>query len=474
MIRVREAGSCLLVLGLLTGLLTVSSSTPVLATENSSWANVPPATPTPVASSVSSSRYWFEVGVQAASVGTSIGAVTGGRVTICTATNMKLTDLDAGLSYWVGLDLPNDAFIQSGFIVDQYRERPSWFWEYFPPGTASHPSSVGFIGGVGSAINGCHMFSVANSGTVWYAYMDNRKLGSVDLQVTDSGGNRPYAIAEVAGTSRLDNKLGHVEFRNLQFRGKDGVWHEAAAGLKIIGYGAGSAYVGWADYPAYGVQGYVGENNHWLAGDGLNWDYSYLWPWHHVTVRTAQGTIIQSGMYVFGYSFTPAAPEVQQLSSVERLKLKGWSLNGNLIDPGIPVTVSADIDLRPVYQKEFLIQTETAAGTAIMLNGQPASSPVWYAEGETVTLTVQPTTIPWNGLLGQLGFETRFQGWVGDITGPSPTLTFTVQKPTTIHTTWGTNLKPTTANITLTLTLGSLATLTAYAIRHRKKDSQLS
>src|SRR5208337_2518138 len=120
-----------------------------------------------------SDQYWFQVGAWAANAngyGSNFGIpVTGASVQIRILSNQTLQHPDDELVYWVGVTLPNDAFIQVGYIVNAINNggAPSQFWEYFPPGTANE-NLGGFQGKVGSIVgtNGTWItFSLESLGT---------------------------------------------------------------------------------------------------------------------------------------------------------------------------------------------------------------------------------------------------------------------------------------------------------------------
>lgn len=230
------------------------------------------------------SKNWFQVGAK--TEGQLVA--TGASVEIRLLTPQPLPESSAALSYWVGLPLPNNAFIQVGYIIWQ-EPFARWFWEYFPPGTTSKGIDPGFLGQVGGAIapNGTWIkFVVASTGTAWSAYVNGQKVGSVDLGIRDSKGLTPYAVAEVAGTTRTSNALGPVEFRNLTYRDTGGIWRIAPVGKAYIGNVPSASN-------HYGVKGLPGEDNHWLAGSDLPVDESYLWPRYHVTVCVHYGRQLQ-------------------------------------------------------------------------------------------------------------------------------------------------------------------------------------
>ncbi|MGA3298202.1 MAG: hypothetical protein ABSD41_12225, partial [Candidatus Bathyarchaeia archaeon] len=136
-----------------------------------------------LSSSSNGSRYWFEVGAAGNSNGYlhNFGEpITGASVEI-RALVQRLTHVDTELGYWVGIDLPNDAFIQVGYLLSNKVNsgQPTWFWEYFLPGTASSVSGS-FLGNVGSVPipNGTWVpFSIRSSGTVWSAFVAGEEVG---------------------------------------------------------------------------------------------------------------------------------------------------------------------------------------------------------------------------------------------------------------------------------------------------------
>lgn len=226
-----------------------------------------------VTRSVSANPYWFQVGAHA-----DIGSVnvTGASVEIRThvpTPSSPQSQSGTGTTFWVGLNLPNDAFIQVGYYCPEATGYPQWFWEYFPPGTASSgggfakgsiPDEESQVGPDGS----WHTYSLQSSGNTWYTYVDGVKVGSYDLGVSNSGGNTPYAVAEVYGGVVVTNIiLGPAEFRNLAYRDINSVWHNVSAAIGYIGLGAGSGTLPSGENIPYGLQ-VLGPSD-WLAGSGL-------------------------------------------------------------------------------------------------------------------------------------------------------------------------------------------------------------
>jgi hypothetical protein len=395
------------------------------------------------ASSVTTGLYWFQVGAWAASdkgYGDEFGQpVTGASVEIRTLEE-KSSKIDTDRSYWVGIDLPNDAFIQVGYVSSpQYSSgHPSWFWEYFLPGTADEGTG-GFLGGYGpvTGANGTWVkFSLTSSGTVWHAFVNDREAGKVDLNVADSGLAGPYASAEVAQTHWTDIVLGPVEFRNLEYRDKSNEWHKATAAVSLCCYSAGSdAAPDSVTYP-YGVSGIPGENNHWLAGTGLTYriEGRYLWPWYHVDLESQIGAVSGSGWYVKNSQITPEAPEDVSAGDGARFHLNGWT-DGRRVASFF--TAEQNMTLSAVYVSQYLVTVTSPFGTS--------SGSGWYDAGSTATIMVSPSSVPAGGLLGQLGVKYALNGWGGDYTGKPGANGFsnlTVRSPMDIHALWSVNPGP--------------------------------
>ena len=76
--------------------------------------------------------YRFQVGVWAANgpgySSTFNLPVTGASVEIQIRSDQHITDSSSGIFYWVGLVLPNDAFIQVGYGLSDYYASAKWFW----------------------------------------------------------------------------------------------------------------------------------------------------------------------------------------------------------------------------------------------------------------------------------------------------------------------------------------------------------
>jgi hypothetical protein len=134
-----------------------------------------------------------------------------------------------------------------------------------------------------------YTYSLQSNGNVWSTYVNGVLYGWVNLGTSNSGGNPPYAIAEVdAYTTKTI--LPPVEFRYLAYRDTNDVWHNVSSATAYIGYAYGSERVPSGEFPNYGVQ-VVGVND-WLAGSGLpqRGNGQLLWLVPETTTTTASST----------------------------------------------------------------------------------------------------------------------------------------------------------------------------------------
>jgi hypothetical protein len=377
---------------------------------------------------------WPQVGVFAQGAAT----VTGASVEIRILTPQHLDDPDSALFYWVGINLRNDAFIQTGYIVEGSNQARR-FWEYFLSGTAAE-ASVRFLGDKdGSAgTNGTWVkYSITASGTTWSAFAGNQKLGSTDLKISSADENSVYAVAEVAGTTRSDNALGPVEFRNLSYRDTDGKWHLADTARAYIGIGAGSRD---GCVSLYSIAEIPGSNNYWLAGStdrihnsGL---YTYFanggnaWPWYQLKLSSDIRCDLAAGSYIVGTSLTCQVPETKSISEGERWFFAGWTINNNRVLGPAKSTfaIVSDMYLTTSYEKQFFVNATSPYGQIEDVG--------WYTQGSIATISLSPTKVVNRGFLGALGVGNQFAGWTGDYSGTNATARLRVDSSKSIHAQW--------------------------------------
>jgi hypothetical protein len=389
--------------------------------------------------------YWFQIGAWAASeegYGNMFGIpVTGASVEIQVNYNQHVVDPQSNLAYWVGINLPGDSFIQVGYKIDAQRA-PYWFWEYFLH-DASNPSgtcNVAVTCPTGDNIgpdDAWYKFSLESSGTIWSVFVNGAQVGSIDLGVSDSGTNGPYASAEVAGTASVHTILGPVAFRNLQYRDTSGQWHEVSAAVSNCCYSVGSdTYSG--NYP-YGVVGIPGENNEWMTGSDLTNPIQeqgdFLWPWYQVSVSNLpNGMSFQNGWYVYDSEIDLTnAPEIIPVDAALRYYLEGFYVNGALDNETRGFTVTQDLTIRANYVKQWYVQVNSNIGT-------PTGSG-WYVDGTKATISINPAHVASPGLIGELGIGMSLSGWQGDYNGSveGGESTIIVNSPMTVTAVWTTD-----------------------------------
>jgi len=204
--------------------------------------------------------------------------VTGASVQI--RTHVPQYNPNAYTSYWVGLDLPNDAFVQVGYVSWPSNEGyPQRFWEYFPPiaagvGGGFHGDSEGQEVGPNDT---WYTYRIESEGDTWYAYTNGIAVGSYDLGASNSAGSMPYAVAEVEGAYATNIPLGPVEFRDLEYRDMNSVWHNVSDAVAWVGYGVGSGTLPEGTHFPYGLE-LIGVND-WIAGTGLSTTYNNTSLW---------------------------------------------------------------------------------------------------------------------------------------------------------------------------------------------------
>jgi hypothetical protein len=428
------------IVGLVTSLPAANAQTTYTSISNGA---ISPSLLSSQGQTSASELYWFQAGVIASR------RVTGASVEIRVLTPQKPTHGGNVLAYWVGVDLANDAFIQVGYW-NYGAPWVSWFFAYFPPGTAKEASG-GFQGTYGnfgySVANGSWVkFTLQSSGTAWEAYVNTLPVGYVNLQL--GIGNRVSAIAEVAGTQYTDERLGPVEFRNLAYRDSSGSWQPLEAPTATVSYGAGSSAPSFNE--PYYVFAKAGVNNYWLAGSGLGVNVPYcagpmqtselcivqsnynVGPWYNVQVVSEFGGTSGSGWYLQDDSMIPQADvQMKPINSQERFMLTGW-LGGYVTIPnGEGLVVASDMTLTAVYSHQFFVNVTSPFGQV--------SGSGWYNQGSMASLEVTPNSIPAQGLLGLLHVRTVFEGWRGDFHGNSNPSSLTVDSPKHVVAVWGTD-----------------------------------
>jgi hypothetical protein len=372
----------------------------------------------PLVSAQQTGHYWFQVGADMSV------ATTGVAVDIRIVQQTPPAD-GSTLAFWVGIDLSNDAFFQVGYLSCCNDQRPSSFWTYFPSGKASEGTG-GVSGGVAFlTLNTWVHFNLSSNGNIWTAFINNSPVESVNLGT--SYGLDAYAIAEDADAHSPSNIMQPVEFKNFQYQDSSG-WHSASPGRAISGFSlaASGATIYTGPFP-YGIQSTVGVNNDWTVGSrfSLVYDGTVLWPWYNVTLDGA------SNWYLIGQKINMSSvPTVIKESPTSRQILAGWKVDGISTSQTCCFTAEGNMTLNPIYVQQYLIQVNSTLGNV--------TGSGWYNDGSWAMISVQPTSIPTSGILGELGVTSVFAGWMSD----HRLIAFTVEvkAPMTITAVWRTNL----------------------------------
>lgn len=377
--------------------------------------------------------YWFQVGVFAES---NFGPITGDSVEIRILSPQALTDSNADLSYWVGISLPNNAFIQVGYLIWQSKT-PQSFWTYIANTSEEDSAYKTTLGSEIGANNTWVKFSLeADKGTVWGVYLDDVRIGEVDLGAgsTNTG---PYAFGEVARTIRTDNQLA-AEFRNLAYRDTSSNWHLANSGSAYCCYGAGSDTLpSSVPYP-YDVITKPGENNHWTVVTTRtteSFSGRRLWPWYQVDVTSDIGRTSGSGWYIQGSTVQPQVDTLQSnVTPEERLVFTGWRVNNTQptsTDANITLTVESNLSLSASYSKQFYVNVTSSMGAT--------SGTGWYDEGANATFSVEPAKIPSSTWLSIFRVGKDFDRWTGNYSAQDNPATLPVNDPKQIQAAWRTD-----------------------------------
>jgi len=190
---------------------------------------------------------------------------------------------------------------------------------------------------------------------------------------------------------------------------------------------AASEYVSASDSVRYHA-----KISSFTATDDAEFTVTYE-PQFLVTVKSEPSGLLQresSDWYDLGESVeTPRAPEVPVDRADMRLVLDGWYVN-NAQQPGNPIdfAVNGPAILTARYTTLYNV-------TVTSPFGRTAGSG-WHAAGSSVEISVTPTYVPAEGVLGHLGVGMTFDHWSGSFEDTSPATTITVNGPIQAEAIW--------------------------------------
>ncbi len=345
-------------------------------------------------------QYWFQFGAKA---GSGANFNNGASIQIQTITPQMLKT--GSLGYWVGEDLPNGAFLQVGYVVENETGSYStpcsiagctgyeyikagdaeWFYEYFPANNSD--SFLGAIGPDGSAgVNGTfHTYSFYSNGNVWYFVIDGRQVGSVNLGVASAGPEVPVAFGELANTSDANTSLRPVTLANLSVY-KSGSYLPVSIGTAYIGYGATSPKT----LPdPYGVREVGNRTDYFQIGSGLPQlqNGTQLWALgYYVRVNSQYGEINGTTEYLAYTGARLYAPPIYPISANERAIFTGWTGAGRNSYTGpldnVTTLLFNNISETANWQIQYLVNVTSKYGIT--------QGSGWYNSSSIATLSLSP------------------------------------------------------------------------------------
>ncbi len=357
--------------------------------------------------------YWFQSGAMATG---EAAPNSGASVQIQTIYPQNISYGSYG--FWTGETLSNGGFVQVGYFVPNstgnYQNNctesgctgsvflkggyPTWFWEYFPSGYvgSSFYGNYGSNNSVGE--NGTfNTYSFRSSGDVWNFYLNDMKLGSINMGTSTSGLYYPSAISEYAGASNNNAFMKLVSFRNFTFY-SSGRWQVVPIGIATIGYGKGSDS---QIINTYGVQEFQNIVNYFQVGSGLplSTNASVLWKQGFMLrVSSEYGNLSGSKEYLADTVATLSAPPYVNISRGSRAKFLGWFGSGANSYTGTQNFTAVGM---------FNNITETAKwGIQYYLNVSGGTGSGWYDSGTNASFSSA-------GASRSTGYGSRllFKGW---------------------------------------------------------------
>ena len=365
---------------------------------------------------ITNAQYWFQEGARS---GTSSFYNSGAKISIQTLLGQN--PQSGSVAFWVGETLSNGAFIQAGYLVtNQTGEYPSycnevgcsryinlskgsaeWFYEYF--NTATGQQFLGAVGPNGSAgQNGAfNTYGFYYKNGLWYIFMDNVTLGSVNLGTNSSGPNGPVAFAELANSSAPNTYIYPVKFYNLSYY-NGSAFHPVQQGYSYIGYGVGS--LTYVPNP-YGVSEVGSKVDYFYAGSGLPsppngqelWSLGF-----DLDISSKYGGISGINQYIAYKSVEISAPAVSYLNQSARAVFLGWqgfgpgSYSGS--SQASNITLYGNVTELAQWQIQYLLNVSSEFGKA--------SGTGWYAQNSTARYSINSSNI-----FAGAGERYNFTGW---------------------------------------------------------------
>ena len=365
-------------------------------------------------------NYWFQFGARG---GISSEFNNGTSVSIETVFPQNFTN--GSPAFWVGEDLANGAFLQTGYLIaNQTGSYPSscsqsfgcgkyqtlkagqeeWFYEYFPQGY-NGGQFFGRIGPAGSAgsngVFNTYGFYYNSSSGGWNFVFDGNIIGNVSIGSEGSGPRSPVAFGEIANASGNATIINPVTMKNLSVY-KNGRFSPVAEGYAYIGYGSGSLQ----NVPVpYGVMELDNRVNYFQIGSGLPkpsngtriWSFGY-----NLSLKSAYGNFAGIREYLAYSREVISVPRILNLSNNTIAVFTGWQGSGygsyTGPDNTTAIVIDSNVSETALWQIKYYLNVSTQYGAV--------SGDGWYDANSTIPYGIDSNTVYVNNATREI-----FSGW---------------------------------------------------------------
>ena len=373
-------------------------------------------------------NYWFQFGARG---GISSEFNNGTSISIETVFPQNFTN--GSPAFWVGEDLANGAFLQTGYLVaNQTGSYPSactqrygcgkyqtikagqeeWFYEYFPSGYGGG-QFFGQIGPAGSAgsngVFNTYGFYYNSSSGGWNFVFNGNIIGNVSIGSDGSGPHSPVAFGEIANASGNATVINPVTMQNFSIY-KNGRFAPVSEGYAYIGYGSGSMQ----NIPVpYGVMELDNRVNYFQIGSGLPkpsngtriWSFGY-----NLSLKSAYGGFSSTREYLAYSRVVISVPRILNVSNNTIAVFTGWqgAGYGSYTGPDNTTAIAIDSNVSETaqWQIKYYLNVSTQYG-AVHGDG-------WYDTNSTVPYGIDSNTVYVDSAAREI-----FSGWSNGNTGES-------------------------------------------------------
>ena len=184
-----------------------------------------------------------------------------------------------------------------------------------------------------------------------------------------------------------------------------------------------------------------------------------------IVVRSEPAGLIQrewSDWYDWGSGIeTPLAREVAYNESDMRILFDAWYVNGER-ESGNPIhfSVNGPATVSARYATTYNVTVSSPFGV-------PLGSG-WDAAGSSAEISVTPTYVPSEGMLGYLGLGMTFDHWSGSSDSTSPKTTITVKGPIQATAVWREDRSRFITGVAVIIVLLLMLTLLSRRLRHSR------